>query len=221
MAALEFSQLPPNRKGAGTWQPRGGGPGLRAEGRGGAAALSPPGRQSFRKRSEDPPGRASKGWGNPAKPAGATAGGTTLPGGQGRSGAQLGTLFAKDRVGLAKGAFPADEAVPADEKPQVFPGHRVGPAAPRSLGPGQPVGVAGGQRPKAEGKEEPLLPGRQQEGEGGSPPTAGRRGGGRVAPQPGSTGGKEEVQVLTEELNRRGLAYVWGLMGLPGGWPES
>ena len=23
--------------------------------------------------------------------------------------------------------------------------------------------------------------------------------------------------MLTEELNRRGLAYVWGLMGLPGG----
>ena len=82
VAALEFSQLPPNRKGAGTWQPRGGGPGLRAEGRGGAAALSPPGRQSFRKRSEDPPGRASKGWGNPAKPAGATTGGTTLPEGE-------------------------------------------------------------------------------------------------------------------------------------------
>ena len=55
VAALEFSQLPPSRKGAGTWQSRGGGPELRAEGRSGAAALSPPGRQSFCKRPEDPP----------------------------------------------------------------------------------------------------------------------------------------------------------------------
>ena len=162
MAALEFSQPPLSSKGTGTWRPRGGGPELRAEGRGGAAALSPPGRQSFRKGPEDPPGRASKGWGDPAKP----AGGTTLPEGRGKSGTQLVALFAKDKVGLARGAFPAGEAVPGDERPQFFLGRREGPATPLSRGPGRPAGSAGGQGPRPRGKENRYcLPASRKEGE--------------------------------------------------------
>ena len=108
-----------------------------------------------------------------------------------------------------------------DGRPQVFPGHRVDQAAPLSRGPDQPAGSAGSQRPWAKRKEEPPRPAHQPDGEGGGPHTAGRGGGGQETPPLGAKGGKEEVQVLTEELNRRGLAYVWGLMGLPGGWPES
>ena len=173
VAALEFSQPPPSSKGTGTWRPKGGGPELRAEDQGGATALIPPGRQSFRKRPEDPPPSASKGWSDPAQPAGATTRGTTLLEGRGKSGAQLVAFFAKDKVGLARGALPAGEAVPADGRPQFFLGHRAGPATPPSPGPGRPAGGARGQRPDAEGKGEPLLPARQQEGGGGSPPTAG------------------------------------------------
>ena len=166
MAALEFSQPPLSSKGTGTWRPRGGGPELRAEGRGGAAALSPPGRQSFRKGPEDPPGRASKGWGDPAKPARATAGGTTLPERRGKSGAQLQALFAKDKVWLARGAFPAGEAVPADERPQFFPA--IGRARPRRRRRGQDDqwGAPGASGPRPRGKENRYcLPASRKEGE--------------------------------------------------------
>ena len=81
VAALEFSQLSLSRRGTGTWQPRSGGPNLRAEGRGGAAAPGPLGRQSFRTKLEDQPGTASKSWGTPAEPSRAT-GGPTLPEGR-------------------------------------------------------------------------------------------------------------------------------------------
>ena len=143
VAALEFAQPPPRRKGTGAWRPKGEGSELRAEGRGGAAALSPPGRQSLHQRPEDPPGRAFNGWGNPAKPPGVTAGGTTLPEEQEKSGAQPGAFFAWGKVGLAKGPLPADG------RPQVFPGHRADQAAPPSRGPDQPAGSAGSQQPRA------------------------------------------------------------------------
>ena len=76
---------------------------------------------------------------------------------------------------------------------------------------------AEGQRPQAKEEGKPPLPAHPQEEKKGGPPTAGRGGRGQGTLQQGPKGGKEEVQVLTEELNRRGLAYVWGLMGLPGG----
>ena len=99
MAALEFAQPPPGRKGTRAWRPKGEGPELRAEGQGGTTALSPPGRQSLRQRLEDPPGRAFNSWGNPAKPPGVTAGGTTLPEEQEKSGAQLGAFLPGARLG--------------------------------------------------------------------------------------------------------------------------
>ena len=99
VATLEFAQPPPRRKGTGAWRPKGGGSELRAEGRGGTTALSPPGRQSLRQRPEDPPGRAFNGWGNLAKPPGVTTGGTTLPEEQEESGAQPGAFFARARAG--------------------------------------------------------------------------------------------------------------------------
>ena len=67
VAALEFSQPSLSRRGTGTWQPRRGGPDLRAGGRGGAVALGPPERQSFHTVSRHGPGTASEGPGHPRR----------------------------------------------------------------------------------------------------------------------------------------------------------
>ena len=99
-----------------------------------------------------------------------------------------------------------------------------GPAPPPLPQQGQPTGEAGGKPyPKEEEGGPPPPPahhhqpnGGQRQGKEKSPPTREPGGSGPGAPRPGPAGGKREVQVLTGELNRRGLAYVWGLMGLPG-----
>ena len=110
------------------------------------------------------------------------------------------------------------------EGPGFFPNRQKGPVTPPLPMPGPPAGGAGGQRCLREGEEGPSLPAHhhqpgsdQQRGEGESPPAAGRSDSGPGAARLKSGGGTEDVQVITEELNRQGLAYVWGLMGLPGG----
>ena len=180
VAALEFSQPSLSRRGTGTWQPRSGGPNLRAEGRGGAAAPGPPGRQSFRSGLEDRPGTASKGWGTPAEPSRATTGGPTLLEGRRESGTKRGALFTKEEIGPAKGALPAGDAKPVGGRPRFFPTRQKGPAPPPLPMPGRPAGGAGGQPCLAEGEEGPLLPAHhhqprsnQQREEGESPPTPG------------------------------------------------
>ena len=84
-------------------------------------------------------------------------------------------------------------------------------------GRAQPRGTPRASGPKPERRRNRPCWVHQPEEKKGGLPAAGRGGRGQGAPQQGPKGGEEEVQVLTEELNRRGLAYVWGLMGLPGG----
>ena len=89
--------------------------------------------------------------------------------------------------------------------------------------PGPPARGAVSQLCLGEGEEGPPPPAyrhqlssSQRRGKGKSQPTTGLGGDPPLASRPRPGGGDQEVQVLTEELNRRGLAYVWGLMGLPG-----
>ena len=110
------------------------------------------------------------------------------------------------------------------ERPEFSPNRQKGPVTPPVPMPGPPVGETGGQHCLTKGEEGPSLPAchrqprsNQRGEEGESPPTPGRGGNGSGASQLRPGGGKEEVQVIPEELNRRGLAYIWGLMGLPGG----
>ena len=139
----------------------------------------------------------------------ATTGVPNLPEeGQG-NGAKLGALFTKGEIGPAEGTLPAGDAKPLGERPRFFPTRQKGPATPPLPMPRQPAGGAGGQRCLREGEEGPSLPAHhhqpgsdQQRGEGESPPAARRSDSGPGAARLKSGGGKEEVQVITEELNR-------------------
>ena len=150
-----------------------------------------------------------RGRGTPAEPSRATNGGPTLPEGRRENDAKLRALFTEGEIGPAEGTLPAGDAEPVGEGPGFFPNRQKGPVTPPLPMPGPPAGGAGGQRCLREGEEGPSLPAHhhqpgsdQQRGEGESPPAARRSDSGPGAARLKSGGGKEEVQVITEELNR-------------------
>ena len=96
-------------------------------------APGPPGHQSFHTGRL---GTASMGWGTPAGPSRATTGGPTLPEGRRESGTRLGTLFTKEGIWPAKGAFPVGEYKPGGGRPRSFPTRKKGPAPPPVPMPG-------------------------------------------------------------------------------------
>ena len=211
MAALEFSQLPPSGNVSRARGSKGVRPALRAEDRGGATERGQRESQSLHQGPEDSQGRALNGWGNPVKPSGGTVRRGALRKEDGERGAPPGAFSARDEYGEE------ESRLHADGRARAFPGPRADRVGMPSREPGPTARDAKGQGPQAKEEGKPPLPAHPQEEKKGGPPTAGRGGRGQGTPQQGPKGGKEEVQVLTEELNRWGLAYVWGLMGLPGG----